>query len=349
MNQHAPGTKLAIGCLTWLLVQVCSAGSIGGPLRLSDEGIFFVGGRSVETKFAGVSPLGPVPPGTIVVDQMFVHYRIPETPGSKVPIVLVPGGGLTGASYETTPDGREGWATYFVRKGYPVYVVDTPGRGRAGFNSSPFNQARIEGDIKALPTNVLMLTGELSWSLVRFGPRFGTSFPGMQFPIESMTAFAAQGVPLAETTLDGGGMKTTSTGLAALLDKIGPSIVVVHSLSGPYADSLVALRPGLVRAVVDVEGSQAVTPTDQQIAAYSGVPLLELFGDYLTAPVNTAGPRLSARSAVVERINQVNGGRATLVKLPDVGIHGNSHMMMQDRNNLEVANYILKWLSENVR
>jgi pimeloyl-ACP methyl ester carboxylesterase len=228
-------------------------------------------------------------------------------------------------------------------------VIDQPGRGRAGFNSSTINQAKMESDPKALPNNMLMLTGELSWPLFRFGPAFGTRFADTQFPTESFAQFAAQAVPFAEVTLDGGAMKTAPTALALLLDKIGPSIVVVHSLAGPFADALVALRPKLVKAVVDIEGAQTVTPTDAQIAAYSGIPTLELFGDHLDAPVFTAGPRLAARTAVVDRINKYPGGRAELIKLPDVGIHGNSHMMMQDRNNLEVADYVMRWLKNQLK
>jgi pimeloyl-ACP methyl ester carboxylesterase len=323
------------------------AASLGGPLNLADEGSFFVGGRSAVSRFPGVSPAGPVPPGTVTVDQMYVHYRIPANQTSRIPIVLVHGGGLTGASYETTPDGREGWATYFARKGHTVYVVDTPGRGRAGFNASALNQAKIESDAKALPSPMLMVTAELAWSLFRFGPSHGTAYPGTQYPIQAASVFGAQGVPFAEVTLEGGAMQTAPRALAALLDKIGPAVVVVHSLAGPFADALVALRPGLVRAVVNIEGAQAIVPTDAQIAAYKGVPVLELFGDYLDAPVFTGRPRYEARKLVVQRINRNEGGRATLVTLPDAGIKGNSHMMMQDRNNLQVADFILKWLAEN--
>ena len=100
---------------------------------------------------------------------------------------------------------------------------------------------------------------------------------------------------------------------------------------------------------MNIEGAQSVVPTDAQIAAYRGVPVLELFGDHLDAPVFTGQPRYEARKAVVERINRVEGGRATLVRLPDVGLKGNSHMMMQDRNNLEVADFILRWIADQVR
>jgi pimeloyl-ACP methyl ester carboxylesterase len=278
-----------------------------------------------------------------------VHYRIPASRTSAIPIVLVHGGGLTGMSYETTPDGREGWATYLVRKGHAVYVVDTPGRGRSGFNATAINEAKAEGSVSGLPASVLMVTAELAWPLFRFGPSHGTAYPDTQFPVEAFTRFASQGVPFAEAMLEGGGMGTAPQALAALLDDIGPAIVVVHSLAGPFADALVGLRPALVTAVVNIEGAQSVVPTDAQIAAYKGIPVLELFGDHLDAPVFTGRPRYEARKAVVERINRLEGGRATLVRLPDAGLQGNSHMMMQDRNNLEVADFILRWIADKVR
>ena len=326
-----------------------SAASLGGPLNLADEGIFFVGGRPVVSSHPGVSPAGPVKPGTVIVDQMYVHYRIPASRTSAYPIVLVHGGGLTGASYETTPDGREGWATYFARKGHAVYVVDTPGRGRAGFNATAINRAKAESDVAGVPPSMLMVTSELAWALFRFGPAYGTPHPNTQFPTEAMAAFGAQGVPFAEVMLDGGAMATAPRALGAVLDRIGPSVVVVHSLAGPFADALVELRPKLVKAVINIEGAQSVVPTDSQIAAYRGVPVLELFADHLEAPVFTARPRYDARKAVVERINRNEGGKATLVRLPEVGMQGNSHMLMQDKNNLQVADYLLDWLAKNVK
>ena len=37
------------------------------------------------------------------------------------------------------------------------------------------------------------------------------------------------------------------------------------------------------------------------------------------------------------------------VQLPEVGLHGNTHMMMQDKNNLEVADYIIGWIGQAVK
>jgi pimeloyl-ACP methyl ester carboxylesterase len=325
------------------------AKSLGGPLNLADEGMFFVSGTSVLSTHPGASPAGPSRPGIVTVNQMYVHYRIPAQLTSQTPIVLVHGGGLTGASYETTPDGREGWATYLARKGYAVYVVDTPGRGRSGFNATAINQAKAESSVAVLPGNVLMVTAELAWPLFRFGPTSGTAFPDTQFPTEAFAAFGAQGVPFGEATLEGGAMATAPRALAALLDKIGPAVVVVHSLAGPFADALVEARPRLVKAVVNIEGAQAIVPTEAQIEAYRGIPVLELFGDHLDVPVFTGRPRYEGRKAVVERITKQGGGKATLVRLPDVGVKGNSHMMMQDRNNLQVADFVLDWITNNAK
>lgn len=342
----AAACALVVGCGS---IGAAAAASIGGPLNLADEGMFFVNGKPATSSHPGVSPAGPVRPGTVAVNQMYVHYRVPASRTSAIPIVLVHGGGLTGMSYETTPDGREGWATYLVRKGHAVYVVDTPGRGRSGFNATAINEAKAEGRVSGLPASVLMVTAELAWPLFRFGPSHGTAYPDTQFPVEAFPGFASQGVPFAEAMLEGGGMGTAPQALAALLDDIGPAIVVVHSLAGPFADALVGLRPALVKAVVNIEGAQSVVPTDAQIAAYKGIPVLELFGDHLDAPVFTGRPRYAARKAVVERINRLEGGRATLVRLPDAGMQGNSHMMMQDRNNLDVADFILRWIADKVR
>jgi pimeloyl-ACP methyl ester carboxylesterase len=148
--------------------------------------------------------------------------------------------------------------------------------------------------------------------------------------------------------LEGGGLGTAPAALAALLDRIGPAVIVVHSLAGPFADALVGLRPSLVKAVINIEGAQAPVPTVAQIDAYRGIPVLELFGDYLDAPVFTAQPRYEARKAVVDRITKREGGKASIVRLPEVGIHGNSHMLMQDKNNLRVADFVLEWIAKNV-
>src|SRR5262245_38492127 len=99
------------------------------PLELADQGCFFAGGRYVETD------------GRTMMGQMFVQYQVPKVLRFPYPVVMVHGGGQTGVNFLCTPDGRRGWADYFVANGFAVYVVDQPGRGRSGFYSRSYGKA----------------------------------------------------------------------------------------------------------------------------------------------------------------------------------------------------------------
>ena len=91
-----------------------------GPLVLKSASYFYVGGK-IDAKGEG-SP---------IVGHMYVEYMIPQRLRSPYPIVMVHGGNQTGTNFTGTPDGREGWAQYFVRRGYAVYIVDQVARGRS--------------------------------------------------------------------------------------------------------------------------------------------------------------------------------------------------------------------------
>ncbi len=322
------------------------AASIGGKLELEDYGSFFVNGRSYKTNHPGSSLVtGRAPPGSITINQMYVQYRIPA--GRKnVPVVMVHGSGHTGMTYETTPDGREGWATYFLRKSFPVYVVDHAGRGRSGFNPTPINAvADKAAEPAALPT-LFLGTIERSWPNFRFGPEYPKTFPNVQFPMEAMDQYLAQLVPNAETTLEGGGRNTVSA-LIALLDKIGPAVIMVHSQSGVYGLEVARQRPHLVKALVSVEGGCETVSAKDIATPFVKVPFVSVWGDNSKGAWGVNGDK--RREGCVQAVNMINsgGGRATFMLLPEMGIPGNSHMMMMDRNNLQVADMIQKWIMEN--
>ena len=111
------------------------------------------------------------------------------------------GGGLTGVTYETTPDGREGWLNYFIKKGWAVYNSDAVERGRAGWAMYP--------DVfKGEP---VFLTKENPFDRFRIGAGTGASnkdpakmkvLPGSQFPLEGYDNFTKQNVPRWTTTDD---------------------------------------------------------------------------------------------------------------------------------------------------
>jgi pimeloyl-ACP methyl ester carboxylesterase len=305
--------------------------------------MFFVNGKLVTSDYPNAGDGTPPSPATFAVNQMFVHFRGSERRRYEVPIIFVHGGGLTGMSWETTPDGREGWATYFTREGFDTYVVDLPGRGRSGFNVTPLNQAKVHNN-PALQPSIPRTGIETAWVTFRFGETYGTPYADTAFPVGDLAEFSSQGVPNAEVTLGPSSEEAIPAAIAALLDRTGPAILVAHSQAGRFADATVALRPTQVQMVVHLE-SNCPQLNQAEVAAYARVAaVLYVHGDHIAGnPAATGQPRLELCTAAMNVIN-AGGGRASLSELPSVGLAGNSHLIMQDRNNLEVADWLIREL-----
>ena len=125
------------------------------PLVIEDQGSFFIGGVPKVTTYATLpAPNNPNPPAPnqITIGQMYVQFQIPANKKSKAPpVIMVHGSTHTAACLESTPDGREGWAPYFVRNGISTYIVDQAGRGRSGFDQSVIHEAAAmirSGDVQ---------------------------------------------------------------------------------------------------------------------------------------------------------------------------------------------------------
>src|SRR5262250_295964 len=199
------------------------------PIALRDMGSFHVGGRVIEIAgqpikeivfTPGGVPAKMDPNGKYQVEQMYVQYFLPQNRKGKLPLLLWHGGGLTGVTYETTPDGREGWLSYFIRKGWSVYNSDAVERGRAGWAQYP--------DIfKGEP---VFLTTANPFERFRIGdgpssydadPAKRKVMAGSQFPVEGYDNFVKQGVPRWTTTDD-----ATIAAYIAEIDRVGPSILL---------------------------------------------------------------------------------------------------------------------------
>lgn len=312
-------------------------------IALKAMGSFHVGGREVtlsgkrikEVVFTpGGVPAKVNPNGVYQVEQMYVQYFIPARQKSSVPILMWHGGGLTGVTYETTPDGREGWTNYFLRQGWPVYNSDAVERGRSGFAQYP--------DI--FTTEPLYLTKENPFERFRIGAGAGSydkdpakakPLPGTQFPVESYDNFTKQVVPRWTSTDD-----ATIAAYTALVDKVCPCVIMFHSQAGLFGYRVAQARPDKVKALIAVEPAAGGNP--KEAAKLKDIPILQLYGDYIEQD-----PRWpTIRSNGIRFLNEVvkEGGNAQVVDLPALGIKGNSHMLMMDKNNLEIAAYIQNWL-----
>jgi pimeloyl-ACP methyl ester carboxylesterase len=311
------------------------------PLVLKEQGSFFVGGELVfsEANFGAPGPT-PFGPGLIAVDHMYVQFQIPKNKKYRYPLIMVHGGGHTGKTYETTPDGREGWFTSFTRRGFAPYVVDDPNRGRACCEGTQIALVRQGlADPSTLP-----LTSQTSiqpaWSLFRFGPAYPNPHPGVLFPIEAIEEYARQLGVLSYR--DPEELDKIRDGIVALLDEICPCILMTHSQSGTPGRRAAVQRPDLVKAIVAVEGGDAFPEGSPEEAIAATIPLLQVEGDFRTEAAN------NARKAITDRLASLGGDAMTIV-LPEIGIHGNTHMMMMDKNNEQVADVIEDWINEHVQ
>lgn len=113
-NQSVKLTLLALAATT------LAAPAKADSLDLADHGYFFAGGNYI-----------PSGDDKILDGQAYVEFFIPKKKKQKYPVVMIHGGGQTGTNFLETPDGRDGWADYFIRAGYATYVIDQPARGRS--------------------------------------------------------------------------------------------------------------------------------------------------------------------------------------------------------------------------
>ncbi len=367
------------------------------PLMIAKQGVFYVGGKYVESN--GDEPM---------VGQAFVEYQIPQHQTHPYPIVLVHGGSQTGIGWISTPDGREGWAIYFLRHGYAIYIVDQVARGRSAYIADVYGPSRTQ-------TREYVMQKFSTSEKYNLWPqaKLHTQWPGTGEPGDpAFDNYFASNVP----SMDNREMQSRMNvdALAALLDRIGPAIVLVHSQSGQYGWPLAQARPALVKAIVAAEASgppvhDVVVPgaarfnmdfanattvagteqfrDDPRLKRYglSDIPMvydppitpqsplafvrqdkaeapdlvkcwrqqeparkLVAVGDrpivYLATEASFYAPY---SHCTVEYLKQA-GVNVDFVKLADLGLHGNGHMMMMEKNSDVIAQVILDWLDKNV-
>ena len=113
------------------------------------------------------------------------------------------------------------------------------------------------------------------------------------------------------------------------------------------------IDPGGILGAVLVEPGRcdAQGYSEAQIEALADIPTLVMFGDHLPADTGLPAPNWQERfdgcQDFVERVNAA-GGDAQILNPPDRGIMGNTQMMMQDTNNLEIADFIIDWIEEAI-
>jgi hypothetical protein len=332
----------AINALALLLPAAAEERPAGGPLMIEKQGSFFIGGRDVAADTLSTLPAYAAS-GTITVDQMYVRYQVPVGAGTHPAVTLIHGCCLTGKTWETTPDGRMGWDEYFVRKGYPTYVIDQSWRGRSAASPVEINAVRTgKTPTDGLPT-VFSASHEAAWAIFRFGPEYPKAFPGVQFPLEAQNELWKQMVPDWMGALPK--PNPTVPALSTLAARLDGTILVSHSQSGIYPFQTAVMSTKGIAGIIAIEPGACPAPTDD-LTPFAGIPVLVVFGDFVEQSTRWA-PRLKLCQDFV-RAATAAGGKAELLLLPELGIQGNSHMLMQDRNSLDIADLLIAWIERHI-
>jgi pimeloyl-ACP methyl ester carboxylesterase len=352
------------------------------PLEIAREGYVFAGGKYTVIKDAQA-----------MTGQIYAEFQIPAHLTHPYPIVLVHGGNQTGTNFTGTPDGREGWAQFFLREGYAVYVVDQAGRGRSAYQAAQYGpQTTVSLDF--VQKRFTAIENYNSWPQAHLH----TQWPGKgvqgdpifdQFfasQVPSMTGFAMQ-------------QELSSDAILALLEKIGPAIVLTHSQSGALGWPVADARPDRVKAVVAIEPSGPPFYNVDNVAApewFRDADQQRPWGPSAT-PLTYSPPAANASDLAIVRQDQPDdsnvvrcwlqkpparqltnlqkvpilivtseasyhraydhctvkyleqaGVHVSWIKLDEVGIRGNGHMMMLEKNSAEIAGVLGRWMDKAI-
>lgn len=323
------------------------------PLVIQEQGAFSAGGSiiSAQGKFDAKNPLASSGQ-SYHGDHASVFYQIPVN-AHKFPIIMLHGAGQSSRTWQSTPDGREGFQNLFLRRGFATYLVDQPRRGNAG-------RSTVESVVTPKPDE------QLWFNQFRVGvwPNY---FANVQFPHdkEALNQYFRQMTPNTGPF----DSQVISDAMSAVVNKSGPAILFTHSQGGGPG-WFTAIKNDKVKAIVAFEpGSGFVFPEQElpapipsafdtlngeavplaQFMALTQIPILIIYGDNIpdkpvTLPAQDSWRVRLAMAREWRDVVNKHGGDVTVTHLPDVGIKGNTHFPFSDLNNVHIADVVSQFL-----
>ncbi len=316
-------------------------------------------------------------------NQMYVEAIFPVTQTKPYPVVMFHGAGQTNVNWLITPDGRMGWADYFVSKGYAVYLCEQPSRGRSAYHPEQ-NGPRMYHSLTSLQR---FMSNNGKWPQ----SKLHTQWPGegsMAFTDPTDLQFIASQVEYLPSNKES--QRLVLAAGTRLLEEIGPAILLTHSQAGPFGWLLADARPDLVKGIMALEpsGPPFSPDTSDPVSKNYGIADLPLHYDPPVAspadiklellpsadPDRNPGwifrdpaPRLPRFAGIpvwvvvsessyhagydhlTSHVLDQCGVEHSFIRLEEHGLHGNGHMMMLEKNSLAVANLVMALLEERVR
>jgi len=357
-------------------------------LKIAQQGYFFVNFQYYTTST-----------GTgFLANQTYVEYQIPKELKHPYPIVFFPGGGQTGTNFTGTPDGRPGWGQFFLANGYAVYIVDEVGRGKAVWSTDLYGPLPGAGRYASAEMRFTAIERFNLWPQARLHTQWPGEGPNKGLHGDPIfDQFLASQNPSINAAAQEAAQRASG---AAILDKIGPAIVLTHSMSGPYGWAIADARPNLVKGLLQVEPNGPPFYGNVEVGAPTWFQDGTLDRPYgLTRNPITYSPAVTDPATQLTKVQQAApdgpdlvrcwlqgeparqlptlknvriliihgqasyhapydhctskyltqaGVQNTLIHLSEVGVTGNGHMMMLEKNNLDIAAVMAQWLEESV-
>jgi len=335
--------SVAVTCLLVSLAAVWTrpvSAADATPLAVKDVGSFMILGEQATLRdqavmeistAPGMKPYAYDPNGEFETGQMYVSYVKLAHLRHKLPILMWHGGGLTGETWETKPDGNPGWESYFLHAGFDVYISDAVERGRSTWSKYP----------EIYKSQPIFRSSKNAWELFRIGPVYNgpndkVAYADGQFPVDSFRKLAAQNTPRWLTN-DAAAQKAYD----AEVQRLCPCIIIAHSQGTSYAMVAAEHAPDKVKALVLVEPSSAPETSNTDMQKLAKIPYLFLWGDHLDSDLWRG---FQVKPKEYAQVLKTAGGVADWIELPKQNIHGNGHMMMMEKNSDQIAGVIERWL-----
>lgn len=295
------------------------------PLTLAVLQSFYIGGttRVVESAVFGVD--------TQIVGAMYVQRMAPRRCTFSHPVIFIHGGMHSGVTWETTPDGREGWQTLFVRGGFDTLLIDQAWRARSAPDLTALNSAvAVREPAPAAFTCGMNIAAQFARGGSRFPMGSQRHYTAQLWPDFGVPAALAQGMP-------GLSDPRSLPPLLELIDRLGRVVLVTHSQGGHLGWQAAIARPDKVVAILAIE--PALTSPGLDEARLPDIPVCVMWGDNLPQTARTLSLEdvAQARAIAAERSN------VTLDLLPEHGIFGNGHMLMMEDNSADLAARAMQW------
>ncbi|MGY1812294.1 alpha/beta fold hydrolase [Blastococcus sp. SYSU D00820] len=290
-----------------------------------------------------------------------LYYEVLGSDGSAPslpPLLLIHGGGATGACFRGTLDGRPGWADRLAARGHEVWVTDWPGTGRSGgrhlvdidYADVVDGYRRLLRDVISEPVVVVphSMGGATTWQLVEHER-------DLVLGVVAIAASYPGNVPPRATVLTEDGDR-----IVARFEETGVEFVVDRGRGYLYEDAYIqrqaiATSTRFPRDQVErLRTSFSGLPPKmllQRIGVIPGLPAVERASAFAGVPIRlVSGPEDPAHTRDVEEATVAQfrgwGADAQVVALADRGISGNGHFLFYEENEEQVLDVVAQQIGE---